>query len=76
MSLISVRELSAFDQQGPSNARSIGFEQINISESFSFGPSSLALASPAYPVTNMASADFSLRLDAVALSGTRRDIPR
>jgi DNA-binding HxlR family transcriptional regulator len=28
------------------------------------------------PVTSTASADFSLRLDAVALSGTRRDIPR
>src|SRR5471032_1521388 len=44
--------------------------------SFSFGPSSLASALPAYPVTNMASADFSLRLDTVALSSMRRDLPR
>ncbi|WP_193727721.1 RNA polymerase sigma factor [Paraburkholderia franconis] len=41
-----------------------------------FGPSSLASVSSTCPVTTTASADFSLRLDAVALSGTRRDLPR
>jgi hypothetical protein len=38
--------------------------------SFSFGPS-LALRQ-----ANTAAADFSLRLDTVALSGMRRDLPR
>ena len=43
--------------------------------SLPFGPSSLASASSTCPVTTMAAADFSLRLDTVALSGMRRDLP-
>jgi DNA-binding transcriptional LysR family regulator len=58
------------------NVHSNHLQMLPYQHSLPFGPSSRVLALPAMPWTTTPSADFSLRLDAVALSGVRRDIPR